>query len=214
MRRRFQQYRDIGTATFPLHQRGLDVFGILSITMLVGLTITGIWQFFAHESNPDWFAYVPDTGFAVSQQPPTGVAQVHGLFGLGAGIVALVGSGWFAYRIAYRIPLASLVAFVCIVFAMLTEALVRYNIIKVQGLAFEQVESGYAQLFTNDIAYVVTDVGQAEPSSFRLLVLAHIATVPILVGLAWWSILRALDRRTAEIANTPERTWFKNLGSS
>ena len=213
MRRRFQQYRDIANATFPLHKRGLDTVGILSAIMLIGVSVTGVWQFFAHESNPDWFAYVPDSGFTVSQQPSTEVAQVHDLFGLGAGIVALVGTGWFAYRIAHRVPLASLVAFLCILFAAFTEALVRFNIIKTQGLTFEEAGPGYAQLFTNDIEYVVSDAGQSGIGPFRLLVVAHIATVPLLVGFAWWSIVRALDRRTLELANAPKRTWFKDVGS-
>lgn len=214
MTRRFQQYRDIGKATFPLHQRGLDIFGLLSITMLVGVSLTGAWQFFAHEPNPDWFEYVPDTGFSVARQPSVGMAQVHDLFGLGSGIVALVGTGWFAYRIAHRVPIASVVAFICIVFAMLTEALIRFNIIKIQGVALDQVGPGYTQLFTSELEYAVTDVGQAGATPFRLLVIAHVATIPILVGFAWWSILRTLDRRTQEIADAPERTWFKNLGSS
>lgn len=213
MRRRFQQYRDIGNATFPRHQRGLDVLGALSIAMLVGVSLTGLWQFFAHQSNSDWFDYVPDTGFSANQQPATGMAQVHGLFGLGCGIVALLGSAWFAYRIAHRVPLAVLIAFGCIVFAMLTESLVRYNVIQVEGLNFDQV-AGYPQVFTSDIDYVVTDVGQTGPWPFRLLVVAHVATIPILVGFAWWSIVRTLDRRTFEIANAPERTWFKNIGKS
>lgn len=213
MKRRFQQYRDIGKATFPLHQRGLDIFGLLSITMLVGVSVTGVWQFLAHEPNPDWFDYVPDTNFSVSRQPSEGVAQAHGLFGLGSGIVALLGTGWFAYRIAHRVPIASVVAFICIVFATLTEALVRFNVIKIQGLALDQVGPGYAQVFTNELEYAVTDVGQAGAGPFRLLVLSHLATIPILVGFAWWSIVRTLDRRTHEIANAPERTWFKNLGS-
>lgn len=214
MRRRFQQYRDIGNATFPRHQRGLDVLGALSITMLAGVSLTGLWQFFAHQSNSDWFDYVPDTGFSVNQQPATGMAQVHGLFGLGCGVVALLGSAWFAYRIAHRVPLAVLIAFGCIVFAMLTESLVRYNIIRIEGLTFDQVGMGYPQVFTGDVDYVVTDVGQTGPWPFRLLVVAHLATIPILVGFAWWSIVRTLDRRTFEIANAPERTWFKNIGTS
>jgi len=214
MRRRFQQYREIGRATFPLHQRGLDVFGGLSITMLVGVSLSGIWQFFFHESNPDWFDYVPDTGFSVNQQPSTGMAQVHGLFSLGCGIVALVGSAWLAYRIAHRIPLATLVAFGCILFAALTESLVRFNIIKISGLTFEQVGPGYAQVFTDDVEYVVTDAGQSSAWAFRSLVVAHIATVPVLVGFAWWSIRRTLDRRIHEINNAPERTWFKTIGDS
>jgi len=214
MRQRFQQYRDIGESVFPRHQRGLDVFGALSIAMLVGVSVTGVWQFFAHESNPDWYSYVPDTGFNVNQANPTGMAQVHGLFGLGSGLVALLGSAWFAYRIAHRVPLACMVAFGCIVFGALTEALVRYNVIKFEGRSLDQAESGYAQLFTGGVEYVVTDVGQTGLVPFLLMTLAHIATVPILVGFAWLSIVRSLDRQTFEIANAPERTWFKNIGSS
>lgn len=212
MKRRFQQYRDIGEATFPRHQRGLDIFGVLSIIMLAGVSLSGAWQFFAHESNSDWFDYVPDSGFSVNQQPATGIAQVHGLFGLGSGIVALVGSAWFAYRIAHRVPLANLVALLCVVFAMLTESLVRFNVIKISGLGLDQVSTGYPQVFTGDVEYVVTDVGQTGPWAFRMLVASHLATIPILVGFAWWSIVRALDRQTHAIANAPERTWFKTIG--
>lgn len=214
MRRRLQQYRDIGQAIFPLHQRGLDIFGILSIAMLTGVTVSGTWQFFNHESNPDWYDYVPDTAFSVNQQPATGMAQVHGLFGLGSGIVALVGSAWFAYRIAHRVPLAILVAFGCIVFAALTEALVRFNVIKLEGKTLDQASSGYTQLFTGDVEYVVTDVGQSGVVPFAITLVAHIATIPILVGFSWWSIVRALDRQTMEIANAPKRTWFKTIGES
>lgn len=160
MRRRFQQYRDIGDATFPRHQRRLDILAILSLTMLLGIIVTGIWQFFAHESNPDWYAYEPGSNFVVSQPVPSGMAQVHGLFGLGATVVALVGTGWFAYRIAHNMPMLSLVSLICIMFASLTEAAVRFNIIKIEGKTFEEAGPGYGQLFTNDIDYVVTDVGQ------------------------------------------------------
>lgn len=214
MRRRFQQYRDIGNATFPLHQRGLDIFGALSITMLMGVSLSGLWQFFFHESNSDWFEYVPDSGFSANQQPATGMAQVHGLFSLGTGVVALLGSAWFAYRIAHRIPLAMLVALGCVVFGALTESLVRFNVIKISGLTFDQVGVGYTQVFTGDVDYVVTDAGQSSAWRFRLLVLSHVATVPVLVGFAWWSILRTLDRRTAEIQDAPQRSWFKTVGDS
>jgi len=214
VKRRFQQYRDIGEKTFPLHQRGVDVLGVLAIIMIVGLSVTGTWQLFAHESNPDWYSYIPDSGFTVTQQPPTGVAQAHGLFGLGAGIVTLLGSAWFAYRVAHRVPLAGLVALVCIVFAAMTEALVRFNIIKFDGRTLEEAGSGYPQLLGGDVEYVVTDAGQTGVVQFLIITAAHIATIPILVGFAWWSITRGLDRRTREIENAPERTWFKTLGSS
>lgn len=205
---RFQEFRNIGRATFPKYQRTLDVLGIVSIFLLVGVTITGIWQFFAHESNPQWFAYQPGNTLIVEPPLPTGVALAHRFFADGAGIVALFGGAWFSYRIAFRVPAAIVVAFVCILFGVLTEALVRYNIIKIAGLTFEEVGPGYSQLFTGDVEYVVTDARQQSRGAFLLVVVSHIATIPILVGFGWRSIVQAIDRRAAEIRNAPKRTWF------
>jgi hypothetical protein len=52
------------------------------------------------------------------------------------------------------------------------------------------------------------ETGEIGPTAFRLLVLSHIATVPILVGFGWWSLRRAIDRRYEELQNQPKRTWF------
>lgn len=35
--------------------------GQLSMVVLVGLTLTGAWQFFAHEPNPAWYNYAGGT---------------------------------------------------------------------------------------------------------------------------------------------------------
>lgn len=204
----YAEFRNIGRATFPKYQRTLDVIGALSIILLVGVTVTGIWQFFAHESNPQWFAYAPDRTLVVEPPLPTGMALAHRFFADGAGIVALFGGAWFSYRIAHRVPVALMVAFVCILFGVFTEALVRFNVIKITGVAFEDVGPGYSQLFTRDVEYVVTDARQQSRGAFLLLFVAHLATIPILVGFGWWSIVRAVERRAAEIRNAPKRTWF------
>lgn len=205
---RFQEFRYIGRAMFPKYQRTLDILGALSIFLLVGVTITGVWQFFAHESNPQWFAYQPGNTLVVDPPLPSGMALAHRFFADGAGIVALFGGAWFSYRIAFRVPAALAVAFVCIVFGLLTEALVRYNIIKIAGLTFEDVGPGYSQLFTGDVEYVVTDAREQSRGAFLLVVISHVATIPILVGFGWRSITRGIDQRLIQLRNAPKRTWF------
>lgn len=208
MKRRFRQYRHIGGATFPRHQRGLDLLGLLSIVMLLGVSVSGVWQFFVHEPDPNWFGYVPNSTFTGSANEPTVAAQIHDLCATGCGIIALLGTAWLAYRITHRVPAASVAALAIVAFGALLGSLVRYNVIKVQGQSFDEIGPGYLQLFTGGFEYVATDTAQLGPAVFRFLVVSHIATVPVLVLLGWRSILRALDRRTREITTAPERTWF------
>jgi hypothetical protein len=204
-------YREIGRATFPAHRRGVDILGILSIVMLVGVTFSGIWQFFAHTPDPDWFAYVPDTGFTVAEKPPSGMRMVHDLFATGSGVLALAGSGWFAYRIAHGFPMLAVVAIVVSFFGALVGPTIQFTLLKLEGQSFDEVGPGYLQMFTGNLEYAVTDIHQIGPGTFQLLVLSHILTIPILVGFAWWSIRRAIDRRTAEIANAPNRSWILDM---
>lgn len=180
---------------------------MLSIIVLVGVSVTGVWQFFAHESDPNWYAYTPGSGFTVDRAPSTGMAVAHGFFGDASIILALAGSGWFAFRIAHSVPRAAVVAFSCAVVGAGTGGLIRYNILKLGGQTFEEASPGYWQLFTTDLEYAVTDGGSTGATAFRLLTLVHIITVPILVAFGWGSIQRALDRRTIEIQTAPRRTW-------
>ncbi len=214
MKRRYREFRDIGRATFPRHQRGVDILGVLSIVVLVGVSATGAWQFFAHELNPEWFGYMPGGTFSVNSKGPTGMALAHRFFGDAAAILALMGGAWFCFQIVYRVPAVVVVIFCCTLFAVLTEALVRFNLIKLQGLTFEEVGPGYPQVFGSDVDYVVTDAGQTNVGVFRLLILSHIATVPILVGFGWVSIVRGIDRRTKEMAAAPKRTWMTGSENS
>ncbi len=179
--------------------------------MIVGVSVSGVWQFFAHKPDPNWFDYVPGSSFNAQQAPATAMAQIHDLFATGSGIVALVGSAWFAYRIAHGVPIATIVAVIGTLSAALTGALLRFNLVKLEGRSFEEVGAGYAQLFSNDVEYVVTDTVEFGPAAFTLLTVAHVATIPILVGFGWWSIQRALDRRTTLIQNAPKRTWFTDV---
>lgn len=210
MGERLERFRYIGRATFPRHQRGLDVLGIVSLVVLVGVTLTGIWQFFAHSPDPDWLERyaTKGTGGNIGTGPTTVAAEIHDAFATAAGLVALVGSAWFAYRIAHRVPAFAIVAIGCTFFGALAGGLVTYGVVKVTGRPLEESGSGYLQVFTRDVEFAVTESGEVGPTAFRLLVLSHIATVPILIGFGWWSIRRAIDRRYEELQNQPKRTWF------
>lgn len=208
MRRTFEQFQTIGRSTFPRHKRGVDILGIVSVFMLVGISVSGIWQFFAHEPDPAFFAYRPGFESGFSSQQSVG-AQVHDLFATGTGAVALFGSAWFAYRISHAVPVVGVLTMIVAFLASATAALVRFNAIKLEGRAFDEADTGYLQVFTESVQFVVTDRGQSGPTAFRIAVLAHILTVPTLVGFSWWWIRRAIEARTVELENQPERTWLR-----
>lgn len=84
-------------------QRIVRVLGVLAFVILAGLTITGVWQFFAHESDPTWFDHVPGRGSRQQTSTSTGAA-VHAFFSLFGGIVALAGGGWCAYKVTFSVP--------------------------------------------------------------------------------------------------------------
>jgi len=214
MRRRWEQYRTISSTLFPAHERSVDRLGALSMFLLFGLVISGVAQFLLHESNPSWFGYVPDSGFDVvgfgdGEQPLAVVA--HRFFGAAAGIVALAGSGWFMWRILQRPPVTGVVAFVGVLGVWMTQAFVRYNVIKIDGQSFDEVEAGHLPLFFEPVEYVVTDIGQFGPWLFRLMLSGHMLSVPVLVWFAWRSITRQMDRDLAMIESAPRRTWGESL---
>lgn len=194
----------------PRKKAGAEILGLLSIFMLVGVTITGIWQFFAHEPNPDWFAYVPDTGFTAEAVPSTGMARIHGFFADGSVIVAMAGGGWFAYNIAHTIPKTAVVAFVTTVIGVFSGSLIRYNVVKIDGLRHEDATDGYWQLFVKPVEYVVTGRTEFGANGFRLLTVIHVATIPILVGFAWVAIRRGIAIQEEARRNSPARSWMRN----
>jgi hypothetical protein len=53
-------------------QRIVRLLGLLSMIVLAGVTITGVWQFFAHESNAAWFDDVPGSGARQQARDSTG----------------------------------------------------------------------------------------------------------------------------------------------
>ena len=194
----------------PRHKKGAEILGVISVVMLVGVSVTGLWQFFAHEPNPDWYGYIPDTGFTAEAVPSTGMARIHGFFADGSFIVALIGGSWFAYNIAFTIPRTAIVALVTTFVGVLTGGIVRFNVVKLSGVPHEEASAGYLQLFTNSLEYVVNGRTEFGANSFRLLTVIHVATVPILVVFAWIAISRAIAQQREARWGAPTRSWLQS----
>lgn len=80
--------------------------------MLAGLTITGIWQFFAHESDPAWFDHIVGSSTRQRASTSSGVGALHGTFSTAAGALALLGGAWFAYKIIFDVSWVAVFAVV------------------------------------------------------------------------------------------------------
>ena len=227
MKNRWRQLREIGQATFPEHLRGVQLLGFLSVFLLIGLTGTGLWEFFFRESDPAWYEYVPGSEALIRQAPSRpGISELHGLLSDTAGVVTLVGVAWFAYRVIHRIPAAAIVAFCCVTFAAFGGGALSFNLIRQTGVPAEEASAGYAQLFTSDVDFLVTDRGQwggtgmgtsdgvGSLTTFRIMLVSHILTIPVLVGFAGWSIRRGMDRRLSEILEPSTPSWLSGLHTS
>jgi len=188
----------------PGEQRFVRWIGAASTVVVVGLTATGGYQFLTHEPDPDWFRYESGTGLNVPSKPSTGAAELHGLFGDVAFVIALFGGAWFAYRIIYRVP--KFAAFACLVTlaANITGSVVRFNAVKTEGRSLEQADNGYLQIFTDDIEFVVNARQELESTTIRLLTLGHVASVPVLLIAGWFTLTRAREGRQRDLGATAD----------
>lgn len=176
-RRRYVSWLD------PAQQRGVRVLAWASLISLAGVTVTGLWQFATHESDPGWYGYRPDSNLAAS--PSGGVAELHGLFGASVAVVALFGGGWFAYRVLFDIPWPAAIGFVVAIAALISGSVMRFNLVKLSGRGYEGADRGYAQIFGGDLEFVVTDRFELGPMAIRLWTVGHLLAVPVLLGIVW-----------------------------
>ena len=56
-------------------QRGIRVLAWASVISVVGVSLTGMWQFFAHEDDSAWYGYVAGSGARFGSSPSQGVAD-------------------------------------------------------------------------------------------------------------------------------------------
>ncbi|MDJ0767181.1 MAG: hypothetical protein QNJ12_00250 [Ilumatobacter sp.] len=172
-------------------QRGVRVLTWASIVCLVGVSVTGAWQFVTHESDPGWYGYEPGSDVRVAASPSEGVAELHGLFAAGVAVVALVGGAWFAYRVLYDIPWPAVVALLGALAGLITGSVIRFNLVKLQDREYDDAGRGYAQLFGGDVEFVVTDRWELGPMAIRLWTIGHVLTLPILLAVIWFGLPHA-----------------------
>lgn len=172
-------------------QRGVKLLGWASLVSLGGVTITGLWQFFAHSSDDSWFSFVPGKSTRPQPQPSQGVAELHSIFGAASAVVALVGGAWFAYKVLFDVPRFAVVSLTVCVFGLISGSVIRFNAVKLQGRPYEDAGRGYGQLFFNDVEFVVTDRFDLGPLAIGLWTMSHVLTVPVLLTAAWLGIARS-----------------------
>lgn len=172
----------------PEERRGVRILAWVSVVSLVGVTATGVWQFFAHEPNPGWFGYQPGRGMVVGSTPSEGIAELHGIFAMLVAAVALIGGAWFGYKIIHDIPFAALGALAVAFFGLISGSIVRFNVVKLTGLEYEEVGPGYLQLFGSDLEFVATDGYELGPMATRIWTVAHVLTVPVILGMIWFGL--------------------------
>ena len=171
-------------------QRGVRVLAWLSVISLVGVSLTGVWQFFSHDSNPAWYSYVAGSGGRGNAAPSEGTAELHSQFAATVGVIALIGGAWFAYRVLYDVPWPAVWALLLALIGLVSGSVIRFNIVKLRDREYEEAGRGYAQLFGGDLEFVVTDRFELGPAAIRLWTIGHVATVPIMLILIWLGIGR------------------------
>ncbi len=191
-----------GRTVSPAERRFAGWLGWASVLVMVGLTLTGAWQFFRHEPDPDWFSYTTEGGLTGASKPSTGGAELHALFGDAAFVLALFGGAWFAYKIVFRVPKFAALAALVALAANITGSVIRFNAVKINGRTLEQADDGYLQIFTGDVDFVVNGRQELGPTAIRLFTFGHIATVPVLLIAGWFMLTRSRQARESEQSAT------------
>lgn len=73
-------------------------------------------------------------------------------------------------------------------------------------------EAGYLQFFTNDVAWIATDVGVKSEAEFRIAMLIHVLATPMLV-VYWWFSLRVASQTMAEDYAPEATSWGERRDS-
>ncbi|MCP3934730.1 MAG: NAD(P)(+) transhydrogenase (Re/Si-specific) subunit beta [Actinomycetia bacterium] len=177
-------------------RRLVVVFGWVAVVLIVGLTFTGVWQVFVHESDPSWFEFSAESTARPTPTKSTGLAALHGFLADVSTIFALIGGAAFAYKVAYTVPASVVFGLVVAVFGVFSGSLIQFNLIKLRGKPYEEAGSGYAQVFSEDFEYMVTDKHELGALAARIWVGAHVLTIPLLLVAAWLALSRVAARRT------------------
>ena len=194
-------------------RRGTWVLLWATAITLVGLTVSGTILFFVHQPDPDWLDYVPYSDIRPQTSPSTGMEAMHGHFADAAAVIALIGGGWFVYRVVYGVPPITAIALVVVIVSHVTGALTRFNVVRLDGqLPGDETQSGYLQIFGADMGVMVTDRWDLGPWAARIVTVSHVVALPLLAWAGWRAVARAAAADVAEARRSPYVGWIHRSG--
>lgn len=130
-----------------------------------------------------------------------GSAGWHGLTATFTGVLIVVGGGVFALRVAHRMPRALWMSLLVIVAGVITGRLINFNANEPKD-GPRTDERGYLQTLAGGNEYILTESRSFSPTTFVVLVLVHLAMLPILAAVGWYGLRRLRrpdpDDRSAE----------------
>ena len=179
----------------PAERRGVRILALASVVCLVGMTVTGIWQFFAHAPDPAWFGYEADASGLPPSSPSEGMAEVHSVFGTVTAAVALIGGAWLVYKVLFAVPWQAVAVLAISVFGLVSGSVMRFRAVKLDGRSFAEADEGYPQIFGADLEFVVNARMELGPTAIRLWTVSHVLTIPVLLAVIWFALPRTLDDR-------------------
>lgn len=174
-----------------------------AVVITAGLFITGIGTFFTHEADPNWYRYARGQGLRPPGQPSDGFAEWHAMFADAAGVLVLLGSAWFVYKISFRVVRFVSASLVLVLSAHASGSVIRFNVVKLEGKSFQEAARGYGQLFGTDLEYIVTARFELGAAASRIWLLAHVLTLPALVVGAYLTLRPVARRATLRAAAPP-----------
>ena len=177
----------------PSQQRGVRLLAWASVVSVVGVSVIGLWQFFAHRSNPGWYDDEVGSGASAPSAPSEGMAELYGVFAFAVAAVALVGGAWFADKVPYDIPWPAAIALAVAVGGLMTGSVIRFNLVELRDRELREAGRGHVQVFGTDLEFVVTDRFELGPLAIRLWTVGHVPTLPIMVAVIWSGLSRAGD---------------------
>lgn len=195
-------------------QRGTWILLWATTITVVGLAVTGTYLFFLHEPDPEWIDYVPYSDLRPATNPSRGMEALHGHFADAAAIIVLIGGGWLVYRVIHAVPKVVAGALVAVVITHVTGALTRFNVIRLDGQAPEEVQRGYLQIFGGDMWVMVTDRWDFGPWAARIVTVLHVIVLPLLVRAGWRTLSRASADAVEEARQSPYVGWIKGVDGS
>jgi hypothetical protein len=172
---------------------GVRILAWASVISLFGVSVTGVWQFFAHESNPAWYSYEAGRTSSGARAAPTAMAEWHAIFGAAVGAVALFGGAFLAYKVIFDVPWQAVVAFAVVLFGLVSGSVMRFNLVKLDGRDYDEAARGYGQLFGGDLEFIVTSRYELGAMAARIWTASHVLTVPIILALIWVGLPRSAD---------------------